>query len=53
MFTRPATKGAGLAIGDIPAGSYKGLWIRRTVTAGATALAVDAGVIRCEGDTDA
>lgn len=51
-FTRPVTKGAGLSIGNIAAGSYKGLWIRRTVTAGAAA-ANDSGSIRCEGDTAA
>lgn len=49
-FTRPTSKGAGLAIGDIPPGDYKALWIRRTVTAGAGA-ASDSGSIRVEGDT--
>ena len=51
-FTRPTSKGAGLSIGDIAAGSYKGIWIKRTVTAGAAA-ANDSGTIRCEGDTAA
>ena len=51
-FTRPTTKGAGLSIGNIPAGQYKGIWIKRTVTAGAAA-ANDSGSIRCEGDTAA
>lgn len=51
-FTRPTSKGAGLAIGNIAAGSYKGIWIKRTVTAGAAA-ANDSGSIRCEGDTAA
>jgi len=36
-FTEPATEGAGLSIGTIPAGQFKGLWLRRTVTAGAGA----------------
>jgi hypothetical protein len=49
-FTRPVTKAGGLSIGNIASGSYKGLWIRRTVTAGAAA-ANDTGTIRCEGDT--
>ena len=51
-FTRPTSKGAGLSIGNIAASSYKGIWIRRTVTAGAAA-ASDTGTIRCEGDTAA
>jgi hypothetical protein len=49
-FTRPTSFGAGLSIGDIPAGQYKGIWIRRTVTAGATA-ASDSGTITCQGAT--
>ena len=49
-FSRPTTKGAGLAIGDIPAQSRKAIWLRRTVTAGA-ASASDTGSIRVEGDT--
>lgn len=49
-FSRPTTKGAGLAIGDIPAGSKKAFWIKRTVTAGAAA-ANDTGSVRVEGDT--
>lgn len=51
-FTRPTSKGAGLSIGNIPAGQYMGIWIKRTVTAGAAA-ANDSGSIRCEGDTAA
>lgn len=49
-FSRPTTKAAGLSIGNIPAGQYKGIWIKRTVTAGAAA-ANDSGSVRCEGDT--
>lgn len=49
-FSRPTTKGAGLSIGNIPAGQYKGVWIRRTVNA-AAAAANDTGSIRAEGDT--
>lgn len=49
-FTQPTTKGAGLTIGDIPAGSRKAIWLRRTVTAGAVS-ASDTGSIRVEGDT--
>lgn len=49
-FTRPTSKAAGLSIGNIPAGQFKGVWIRRTVTAGAAA-ANDTGSVRVEGDT--
>lgn len=49
-FSRPTSKGAGLSIGDIPAGSKKAIWIKRTVTASAAA-ASDSGSIRVEGDT--
>lgn len=35
-FTSPTTAGTGLALGDIPAGQHRALWLRRTVTAGAS-----------------
>jgi hypothetical protein len=50
-FSSPTTKGTGLTVGDVGSGSFRGLWVRRTVTAGA-APANDSGTIRCEGDTD-
>lgn len=49
-FSRPTTKATGLLIGNIPAGSKKAIWIRRTVSAGAPAGS-DSGSIRVEGDT--
>lgn len=51
-FTRPTSKATGLPAGgvNVPAGQFKGVWIRRTVTAGAAAAA-DTGSIRFEGDT--
>lgn len=49
-FSRPTTKSGGLSPGDIPAGQYVGVWVRRTVTAGAAA-ANDTGTLRAEGDT--
>ena len=36
-FTEPASEGAGLSIGTIPAGQHKGVWLRRTVDAAAGA----------------
>ena len=35
-FSAPSSQGAGLALGDIPAGQHKAIWLRRTVTAGAS-----------------
>jgi hypothetical protein len=40
-FTEPASQGAGLALGDIPTGQHKAIWLRRTVTAAAGATAND------------
>ena len=51
-FTAPTTKPTGLAIGNIPAGSCAGIWIRRTA-ANSAALDNDGVTIRCEGDTAA
>jgi hypothetical protein len=51
-FTAPTTKGTGLSIGNIPAGSVAGIWIRRTA-ANTAALDSDGVTIRCEGDTAA
>lgn len=51
-FTAPTTKGTGLAVGNIPAGSVAAIWVRRTA-ANTAALDLDGVVIRCEGDTAA
>lgn len=51
-FTTPTTKGGGLVIADMAASAKKGIWIRRVVTAGASAAAAS-GSIRVEGDTAA
>lgn len=40
-FSAPSSQGAGLALGDIPAGQHKAIWLRRTITAGAGASAND------------
>jgi hypothetical protein len=52
-FTSPATKAAGLSIGTLTAGQRYGVWIRRTITAGAAAYNGDTFTIRVEGDTAA
>jgi hypothetical protein len=51
-FTAPTTKGTGLAIGNIPAGSVAAIWVRRTA-ANTAAVNNDGVTIRCEGDTAA
>lgn len=51
-FTAPTTKATGLAIGNIPAGSVAGVWVRRTA-ANTAAVNNDGVTIRCEGDTAA
>ncbi len=40
-FSEPASAAAGLALGNIPAGQHKAIWLRRTVTAGSGASASD------------
>lgn len=50
-FSAPATFGAGLALGTVPAGQHYGVWVRRTVNAGA-ALTSDGFTLRVQGDTN-
>lgn len=52
-FSAPATQGAGLSIGDIPAGQHKAIWLRRTVNAAASAYSNDTATINVGGDTAA
>lgn len=49
-WSAPATKGAGIALGNLPAGQHQAIWIRRTVTAGAPA-SNSTFTLRVEGDT--
>lgn len=51
-FAAAATQGAGVVLGDIPAGQSRAIWIRRTVTAGAAAYA-DGFTLRATGSTAA
>lgn len=51
-FSTATSKATGLALGDIPAGFVRAVWIKRTATnSGATAS--DGVTIRVEGDTSA
>jgi len=52
-FSSPSSKGTGLSLGDLDAGEFYPIWIRRTVTAGAAAYDSDSVLLRVEGDTAA
>lgn len=52
-FTAPSTYGTGLSIGSLTAGQKKGIFVRRTVTAGAAAVNDDAVTIKYDCDTAA
>lgn len=52
-FSAPASEGASLSIGDIPAGQHKAVWIKRIVNAGAGAYNDDSATIRVKCDTAA
>jgi hypothetical protein len=49
-FSAP-TSGSPLVIGDLAPGQVKGIWLRRTVTAGASALNPDGVILATAGDT--
>lgn len=52
-FTSPATKGAGLSMGNVPFSQRFGFWIRRIVSASASAFNNDDWQFTLEGDTQA
>ena len=45
------SRATGLALGDLPAGQHKAVWLRRTITAGSTPQAADTASIQAGGDT--
>lgn len=51
-FSAPTTQGAGISLGNIPAGSVKAVWVRRTA-ANSAALNNDGGVFSIWGETAA
>ena len=53
VFTRPATRAGGLSVGNLPPGSTKAIWVRRTVDANSSAVANDLAAIGFGGDTTA
>jgi len=51
-FSEPATLGAGIALGSIPATQHKAVWVRRTINV-AAAASNDTYDLRTTGDTAA
>lgn len=49
-FSTPTDYASGIAIGDIPAGQHRAVWVRRTASAGAAVYA-DSFKLRVQGDT--
>lgn len=49
-FSAPSTAGTGLALGTLPPGQHKAIWLRRTVTAGSASSASDTWTLgyQCE-----
>lgn len=45
------SRATGLALGDIPAGQHRAVWLRRTISAGATPQAADTASVQAGGDT--
>ncbi|MCU7841921.1 MAG: hypothetical protein KZQ94_21430 [Candidatus Thiodiazotropha sp. (ex Troendleina suluensis)] len=52
-FAQANGQGNSLAIGDIPAGEHKAIWIRRDISAGASAYNNDGPTLTAGGDTGA
>lgn len=52
-FVEAATKAAGVNLGTIPAGSRRGVWVKRIVAAAAAAANAATFTLRVEGDTAA
>lgn len=52
-FSAPASQGAGLSLGTIPAGQHKTIWLKRIVGASAAAYNTDSATISVAGETAA
>ena len=52
-FLPAVNKAGGIALGSIPPGQTRAIWLRRTVSAGAPVTASDPFTIRVEGETAA
>lgn len=52
-FSAPTDYSGGLSLGNLAAGEFYPVWIRRTVTASAAAYSADSTVLRVQGETAA
>lgn len=52
-FAAAANEGAALTIGDVAAGSYILIWVKRVVGAAAAAIAANAATLNWTGDSEA
>jgi hypothetical protein len=52
-WSNVSTYATGLALGDIPFGQHKGIWFRRTLTAGASAFDSDSVIFEVGCDSAA
>lgn len=50
-FLAPSSKASGIALSTLTANQHRALWIKRIVTAGATALNNDGYTLKVEGET--
>lgn len=50
-FSSPSTAGTGLALGTIPPGQHRAIWLRRTVTAGSGSSANDTATLAYDCET--
>lgn len=53
VFSHPSNKAAGLDLGDLATTEFYPVWVRRTITASASAANNDGPTLRVEGDTPA
>lgn len=53
VFSQANGPGNALVIGDIPPGQHKAIWVRRDISAAASAVNNDSSVFRVEGETAA
>jgi hypothetical protein len=49
-FSEPASQGAGIALGTIPAGQHRAIWLRRTINAATAAVASDSATLSTYAD---
>ena len=51
VFSHPTTEGTSIAIGNLTAGDYQAIWLKRIVSSGASASQDDYVEVRLKGTT--